>query len=220
LIKGTDVAFTASGGNGLPNSQGISLARVFGNALELHGEAAYISDTVRFLPRGTGLAPVRRPHAEVLIGGQYTFRNNVNIVGEFYHAGQGLSGRDWAAYRGFAASAYEELGGGNPLPFMAANAHFEPLQMSKNYTFVRVLWPIRLNRVESETIIITSLDDGSSLVQPGIRWRIGSNWSVYCIYREFLGNARTEFGHIQIRRSTDIGIRYHFSFGERARREK
>ena len=220
LIKGTDVAFTASGGNGLPNSQGISLARVFGNALELHGEAAYISDTVRFLPRGTGLAAVRRPHAEVLIGGQYTFRNNVNIVGEFYHAGQGLSGRDRAAYRSFAGSAYEELAGGNPLPFMAANAHFEPLQMSKNYTFVRVLWPIRLNRIESETIVITSLDDGSSLVQPGIRWRIGSNWSVYCIYREFLGNARTEFGHIQIRRSADIGIRYHFSFGERARREK
>jgi len=43
LIKGTDVAVSASGGSGLPQSEGLSLARVFGNSLELHGEAAYLS---------------------------------------------------------------------------------------------------------------------------------------------------------------------------------
>ncbi len=220
VIKGTDVAFTASGGNGLPNSQGISLARVFGNSLELHGEAAYISDTVRFLPRADGLVPVRRPHAEVLLGGQYTFRNNVNVIGEFYHAGQGLSSREWNDFRGFAGAADESVTEGNPLPLMLANAQFTPLNMSKNYTFLRVLWPIRLNRLEVETIAINSLRDGSSLIRPGIRWRLGTNWSVYCIYSEFVGNAGTEFGHIQIKRSTDFGIRYNFSFGERAGRDK
>jgi hypothetical protein len=220
LIKGTDVAFSASGGNGLPNSRGLSLARVFGNSLELHGEAAYISDTVRFLPRAEGLIPVRRPHAEVLLGGQYTFHNNVNVVAEFYHAGQGLSSREWNDFRGFAGSADESVAQGNPLPLVQANAQFTPLQMSKNYTFLRLLWPIRLNRLEVETIAISSLRDGSSLVRPGIRWRIGGNWSLYCLYSEFLGNAGTEFGHIQIKRSADIGIRYYFSFGERAGRDR
>jgi hypothetical protein len=220
LIKGTDVAFTASGGNGLANSRGISLARVFGNSLELHAEAAYIDDTVRLRPRGEGPVPVRKPHPEILVGGQYTFSNNVNVIGEFYHAGQGFSGREWNDFRVFGAAADEGIAQGNPLPLMLANAQFTPLQMSRNYTFARVLWPIRLNRLEVETIVITSLRDGSSLIRPGIRWRAGTNWSLYCIYSEFTGNARTEFGHIQIRRGLDIGIRYHFSFGERKGRER
>ena len=59
------MAVSASGGNGLPNSEGLSLARVFGNSLELHGEAAYISDTVRYLAREDNLVPVRIPHPEV-----------------------------------------------------------------------------------------------------------------------------------------------------------
>jgi hypothetical protein len=220
LIKGTDVAFTASGGNGLPNSQGLSLARVFGNALELHGEAAYLSDTVRYLPISSELVPVRRPHAEVLLGGQYTLRHNVNVVGELYHSGLGLNGREWNDFREVTDSARESLREGNPLPFMLANSQFTPLQMSKNYTFLRVLWPIQLNRLEIETIVISSLRDGSSLIQPGIRWRIGSHWRLYCIDSEFVGNANTEFGNIQIRRSIAIGIRYHFSLGERPARDR
>jgi hypothetical protein len=220
LIRGTDVAFTASGGSGLPNSQGLSLARVFGNALELHGEAAYLSNTVRYLPRSEDLVPVRRPHSEVLLGGQYTLRHNVNVVGEFYHSGLGLSGHEWNDYREFVDSAHENLMQGNPVPFMLANSQFVPLQMSKNYTFLRVLWPIQLNRLELETIVIVSLRDGSSLVQPGINWRVHPNWSLYCIDSEFVGSAGSEFDYIQIKRSIAIGIRYHFSFGERPARAR
>ena len=212
LIKGTDVAFTASGGNGLPNSQGLSLARVFGNALELHGEAAYISDSVRLLPRNDGLVPVRRPHAEVLLGGQYTFRNNVNLVAEFYHTGQGLSEREWRDLGGFTQNAALDIQRGDPGPLALANAQFTPLGMSKDYAFLRVLWPIRLRKVELETIVISSLRDASSAIRPGITWRVRPNLNFYCIYTEFVGNARTDFGHIPIRRSADIGIRFHFSF--------
>jgi len=220
LIKRTDVALTASGGNGLPNSEGLSLARVFGNSLELHGEAAYFSDTVRFLPREQFLVATRRPHTEVLLGGQYTFRGNVNVVGELYHAGQGLSGREWNDFRGFVGSAQQSLLNGNPADFILASAQFTPLEMSKNYSFLRVAAPLPFQKLQLETIVITSLRDGSSLVRPGISRRIGSNWSVYCIYSQFTGSAGTEFGNIQIRRSTDIGIRYHFNLGERSGQKK
>jgi hypothetical protein len=216
LVKGTDVAFTASGGNGLPNSQGLSLARVFGNALELHGEAAYISDSVRLLPRFGDLVPVRRPHAEVLVGGQYTFPNNINVVGEFYHTGQGLDAQEWRDFRGFAQSAETRLEQGGVGPFLTSNTAFTPLQMSKNYSFLRVFWPVYRSKIEIETIVINSLRDGSGIVRPGVRWKVARNWSVYGIYSEFVGNAQTEFGHIQIKRGVDIGIRYYFSFGDKA----
>ncbi len=215
LVDGVDVAFTASGGNGLPNSRGLSVARVFGNALELHGEAAYVSDSVRLLPRSGDVVPLRRPHAEVLLGGHYTFRNNINVVGEFYHTGQGLDAREWGDFRAFAESADTRLQEGLLTPFSTANTGFTPLQMSKNYSFLRMFWPLKLNKVEVETIVINSLRDGSALVRPAVQWKVARDLSVYCIYSEFVGNAQTEFGHIQIRRSADIGIRYYFSLGEK-----
>jgi hypothetical protein len=225
LIKGTDVAFTASGGNGLPNSEGLSLARVFGNSLELHAEAAYISDTIRYLPRWDGLVPddlvpVRRPHSEILVGGQYTFPNRINVVAEYYHASQGLSDREWNGYEAYAATAQQNLLAGNPQSLMLANAQFTPLNMSKDYTFLRVLWPILPNRLEIETILVTSLRDGSSVVQPTLTKRVGTNWSVYLLYNHFLGGPATEFGNVQIGSSTDIGIRYRFSLEGKTARSK
>ena len=220
LIKGTDVAVSASGGNGLPNSEGLSLARVFGNSLELHGEAAYISDTVRYLAREDNLVPVRIPHPEVLLGGQYTFPRHINVVAEYYHDGQGLTNREWSAYEGFVSSAQQALAAGNPQPLVLANTQFTPLNMSRNYSFVRVLWPIRLNRLELETIAITSLRDGSSVIQPTLTKRLGSNVHVYVLYSRFFGGSSTEFGNVQIKSSTDIGIRYNFSLEGRTAHSK
>jgi len=76
LIGGTDVSLHFRR-DGSGTQQGISVARVFGDALELHGEAA-------------------RRHA--LAGGQYTFAGNVNVVVELYHGGDGMSASDWRAF--------------------------------------------------------------------------------------------------------------------------
>jgi hypothetical protein len=57
--------------------QGVSVARVFGESLEVHGEVA-------------------RRHA--LAGAQYTFPRNVNVVAEVYHGGDGLTKREWTAF--------------------------------------------------------------------------------------------------------------------------
>ncbi|RPI22362.1 MAG: hypothetical protein EHM61_22445, partial [Acidobacteria bacterium] len=52
LIQGIDLSLSASGGSGLPNSQGVSVARVVGNALELHAEVAAFQNSIRFRPMG------------------------------------------------------------------------------------------------------------------------------------------------------------------------
>jgi hypothetical protein len=218
VSKGTDIAITASGGSGLPNSQGLSLARVFGDALELHGEVAYISDEMRYVPRDNALVLQQRPHGEVLVGGQYTFKNNVNVIAEFYHAGQGLSGREWRDFRDYAGTAADHLAKGDPARLVLANARFRPLGMGKNYAFFRGLVPLRGERLQLETVVISSLRDGSSLVRPGLLWKVTPNWRLYVLQTEFIGHPRTELGHIQLRRSTDIGVRYHFSLHDRAAR--
>ena len=76
LVGGTDISLLFRR-DGTATQQGISAARVFGDALELHCEVA------------------RR---RALAGGQYTFKSNVNVVIELYRGGDGL---DAGAFREF-----------------------------------------------------------------------------------------------------------------------
>src|SRR5258706_2359394 len=81
LVRGTDISLHASFTPNVGRASarhGLSVARVFGDALELHGEAS-------------------RRH--VLAGGQYTFGNNVHVVLDGYHGGDGMSASAWRAFR-------------------------------------------------------------------------------------------------------------------------
>jgi hypothetical protein len=105
LVRGTDVSLVFR-----DRAAGVSLSRVFGDALELHGEVARDGGVLR-----------------VVAGGQYTFANNVNVVAEVYFGGDGLTASQWDAFRGMAAT-----------DLRAANSAYAPLRMGRAYGFVRV----------------------------------------------------------------------------------
>lgn len=156
--------------------QGISAARVFGDALELHGELA------------------RR---RAVIGAQYTFAHNVNIVAELYRGGDGLTAKQWDAVRQLAAFDLRD-----------ANRAYAPLRMGRNYSFVRVDVPFTKNDVE--LIAITNLRDGSSIVRATFTRKMTSNVSAYLIDTEFAGARASELSYMQVRRVTTAGARVYF----------
>jgi len=173
LVGGTDVSLhfrrDASG-----TQQGLSAAHVVGEALELHGEAT-------------------RRH--LLLGGQYTFRANVNVVAEVYRSGDGLTAAQWQAFRdSIPASLY------------VANRRFAPLQMARNYAFTRVDAPFGRN--ELELITITNVRDGSSIVRATVTRKLRPNVSAYVIETEFVGSG--EMSYIQLKRLTTFGARVYF----------
>lgn len=180
LIAGTDVSlhFRRDGSGA---QQGISAARVFGDALELHGEVA-------------------RRH--VLAGGQYTFRNSVNVVVELYHGGDGLDANAFRAFRIAADSAHDEK------TFRAANAAYSPLRMARNYAFVRLAWPH--DKLDAEVIAITNLRDGSLLARVTLTRKLRANISIYLIDTEFAGARASELSYMQVRRVTTSGARFYF----------
>ncbi|HEV7428910.1 MAG TPA: hypothetical protein VGQ46_21360, partial [Thermoanaerobaculia bacterium] len=177
LIAGTDVSLLfrrdAAG-----VQQGISAARVFGDALEVHGEVA-------------------RRHA--LIGGQYTFRGNVNVVAELYHGGDGLDENAFRFFQRSADFAHDEK------TFRAANAAYAPLRMARNYGFVRVDLPH--DKLDVELIAITNLRDGSLLARATLSLRVRPNVSIYAIDTEFAGARGSELSYMQVRRVTTAGAR-------------
>jgi hypothetical protein len=180
LIGGTDLSLHfRRDGDG--TQQGLSAARVFGDALELHGEIA-------------------RRHA--LAGGQYTFKSNVNLVVELYHGGDGLDARAWRSFRLAADTARSET------TIRAANAAYAPLRMARNYAFVRVDWPH--DKLDAELIVITNVRDGSLLARATLTHKLRSNVSIYLIDTEFAGARTSELAYMQVRRVTTGGARLYF----------
>ena len=179
LVGGTDVALHLRR-DARGTQQGLSVARVFGDALELHGEVA-------------------RRHA--LAGGQYTFRNNVNVVVEVYHGGDGLSAAQW---RDFTARVD---GARDASAILAANADYAPLRMARNYAFARLYRP---GFIDGELIAIASLRDGSALARLTLTRKLRANLSAYLIDTEFAGRRDSEMAYIQVRRVTTAGVRLYF----------
>jgi len=156
--------------------QGISAARVFGDALEVHGEIA------------------RR---RVVVGAQYTFPRNVNVVAELYHAGDGLSAAQWEAIRQLAT-----------VDLRGANRAYAPLRMGRNYSFLRVDVPFSKN--DFELIGITNLRDRSSIVRATFTRKLTPSISAYIIDTEFVGGRDSELSYMQVRRAATVGARVYF----------
>lgn len=193
LVRGTDVSLHYRRGGGEGESAGVSVAHVIGDALELHGEAASV-----------------RGDAELLLGAQYTFAGGVNVVGEVYHHGSGMDRAEWDAFRDGVDLAHDALARGDVAPLLRANRQYAPLQMGRDYAFVRVAWPVVQERVDLETIAIGSLRDGSSLVRATLSWRVRPGLSVYAVQTEFAAGSRSELDYVQVRRITDVGVRIYF----------
>ena len=141
----------------------------------------------------------RRRAASVLIGGQYTFTNKLNVVAELYHGGDGASAREMRAVCRRSRSSGDLL---------AANHEYAPLQMGRNYAFLRGDLPFGKN--DLELITITNLRDRSSIIRATYTRKLSPRMSGYLIETEFAGARDSEFALIQIARSTIVGLRLYF----------
>jgi hypothetical protein len=176
LVNDTDVSLVLRRDrNG--TQQGIALARVFGDALELHAEAA------------------RR---KVLVGGQYTFKNSLNVVAELYRSGDGATASEMRSVCQLAADG----------DLLDANARYAPLEMARNYAFLRGDLPFGKNDVE--LITITNLRDRSSIIRATYSRKLSPRINAYLIETEFAGKRASEFALIQIARQTIFGLRVYF----------
>jgi hypothetical protein len=200
LIRGTDVSLHYRRGGGMAESAGFSIAHVFGDALEVHAEAATTS---------TATSPAHG-HPELLLGAQYTFAGGVNVVAEAYHGGGGMGRAEWDAFRDGVDDAGDALGRGDVAPLLRANRAYAPLQMGRDYAFVRVAWPVVRDRVDLEAIAISSLRDGSSLLRATLSWKVRPSVSLYLVQTGFLAGSRSELDYVQVRRMTDVGVRVYF----------
>jgi hypothetical protein len=193
LVAGTDVSISLFR-DGPERRQGVSLSRVFGEALELHVEAAH------------GKTDDADHIVQIVAGGQYTWRKT-NIVAELHHRGDGMSHHEWSGFRG---EVDEALRTGDTISLITANREFAPLRMERNYAFFRVAGPLSRIKTDAEVITVTNLRDGSSLIRASLTRRLHENLSLVLMNTEFIGGPGSEISYIQVERVTAAGVRLHF----------
>jgi len=134
----------------------------------------------------------------VLVGAQYTFTNKLNVVAELYRSGDGATAAEMRSICQLAEQG----------DLRDANARYAPLQMARNYGFLRGDLPFGRNDVE--LITITNLRDRSSIVRATYSRKLTPRINGYIIETEFAGKRDSEFALIQIARQTIVGLRVYF----------
>jgi|GEM_PF-1502512 len=205
------------------HNAGLAVAKVFGDALELHAEGRVqrgssvlspykASEDVYFGPML--VAPERYSfesrsddalYVRSLIGGQYTFENKLNLSVEYYYNGEGYSASQLnTLYNGLelAGSRHTNssfvLPQGNPyrLFLLAANLNYNFLSMGQHYSFVRLSDPefFKSNKWEAAAYGSVSLADGSGIAAADLTYKINDRFSVQALVNGFFGRRRSEGG--------------------------
>ncbi|MFO1478886.1 MAG: hypothetical protein U1F40_01660 [Turneriella sp.] len=202
---------------------GLAVAKVFGDALELHAEGrtqrgssvltpykrsedVYIGPTlVQPALYDFEARPGETWYARVLVGGQYTFENKLNLSTEYFYNGEGYSASQLATYANgleLAGSRYANstfvLPAGNPyrLFLLAANQNFNFLSMGQHYVFMRLADPefFGSNKWEAAVYASTLVTDGSGLAAGDLTYRINDRFSLQFLVNGFFGTRRSEGG--------------------------
>ncbi|MBV6493077.1 MAG: hypothetical protein LDLANPLL_01092 [Turneriella sp.] len=205
------------------HNAGVTLAKVFGDALELHGEVRvqegsavqtvkqlnddiYVGPTLvqgalyTFEERSSGKAYVRS-----LVGAQYTFENKLNLSIEYYFNGEGYNASQMNLFYnalGVAGSRYDNsafiFGTQNPyrLFLLAANQNFAYLSLGMHYAFMRLYDPELFGSNKWEGALYTSVlvTDGSGLLAGELTYKMNDYVSLQLLVNGFWGVPRSEGG--------------------------
>ncbi len=188
-------------------SAGFNTSSTYGKALELHAEYLYTSSTGRLYP-DTSLAPDSFSipyfgersggYHEILLGGQYTFNNNLNLTLEYFFTSNGLSDsefRSFAAHTNYLNTQYPT--GSDPDPSLAGlfeSASNYVLPLRKHYLFSRLYHPEVFKSVSLEMYSYLSLSDGSGFLVIQPKFEKAKNYDLYLRMKKFWGNNDSEFG--------------------------
>lgn len=219
---------------------GVSWTTILGDALEVHGEYAVQQGRDRFIPqvsakpvfdeRGSLVLPTissyqkdnahqKRWLSQFLLGGQYTFENGINLIGEWLYHQSGYTNKEWKRIRQGIQNAQLEQNK-NPLFFPETNPfsgflsqtllQLQHTAFRQNYGFLRVFTNEFGARYESESIVLMNLNDASFLFQEKLSKFWQEQWKGSLRWITFQGKPLSEYGLKPHRSQFALEVSYQF----------
>lgn len=236
LVQGFDLALIGFWEKRRRGKLGCNFTKVLGAALEIHGEflgtrdpatpqhlitTVHTPDTLfHVYPFAPRRASHRRWFGQYLAGGQYTFGGKVNLVMEYFHNGEGLSGEQWQRFLDYLRFANRRLSdprwNGAHGNLAAANLLWATGALSatgstRDYLFVRLYAAdLVATRISGELNALQNLHDASAVVIPALSVYLGHEISAYLRWSGFWGKHESEFGGLLYRHVTNAGLSWKF----------
>jgi hypothetical protein len=231
FVDGFDLSIIGHYKEGDRLETGLNWSKVIGSNLELHGEVLakkgsstlyhqiITSDNDHQIftsnPYVTLFDQSDRIFYKILLGGQYTFENGINIVLEYYHDAEGLDKLEWQRWLKFikfqnsiqqgsivAALIVIEASRNN---ILWALQTLSPRGTMSDYIFAREYFST--GSWSFEYIQFLNTQDFSFVIIPSITFGISENVSLYSRLTSFIGSSDSEFGALFNSCSFNLGIR-------------
>jgi len=184
---------------------GMNFSRVFGERLEVHGEATgqrnsyerYHAAVIEGTAPGFGTDPFSdfkrhdgRLYIQALLGFQWTFPGGVHWVVEYYHRGQGYSSNEW---RRLVDRVQNLEGPGAAGDLLWGLAAYEPRGTRRDY-LMNYLQNLDDGAFQWRIGWLLGPADGSSVLFPEIRWAPPGGFTFFARSYIYLGRRESEYG--------------------------
>lgn len=198
---------------------GLNTSVAVGDALELHAEYLYSSENNRRYP-DTGASPEQflYPYLpssgdgvhDVVVGGQYTFENNLNLTLEYLYRSSGYSDSEFDAYYNHIAWLNDQfmlLVDKSPaISGLGEAAMNFVTPQRKHYLFTRLYHPELVKFISFEMYSYVALEDGSGLFVVTPTFKGSDAFDVYFRLKKFWGERDSEFGLVPEDLSAIVGV--------------
>jgi hypothetical protein len=223
-IRHVDLSFISAFKTGESPVWGLNFAAVFGDRLEIHGEAAAqkgspdlyhpAADGAMDLYRQNPLAPLRKTdgkyYRQLLLGFMYTFPGDFLWVSEYYHRDQGYSRKEWSRLTDYVSflntPSISSLGEAALSNLLWSLQVFSPKGAMRDYwmNHVRIpvsgVWEITLTH-------LLNCADSSFVMIPEVSARPGRVFTFYLRSTIFQGRGVSEYGSFFQSSSLEAGLR-------------
>jgi hypothetical protein len=232
FFNGLDLSLVSHYREGDRMEAGMNWSYVVGSNLELHGEflgkkgssALYheiiTTDSDQQIFSSDPYMPLYEHSSQIfyklLLGGQYTFDNGLNIAAEYYRNTEGLTTVEWKRWMKFV-KFQNDVQQGNvsmPLEFVGPSRYnllwalqtLSPRGAMQDYGFGREYWSI--DQWGVEFIQFVNLQDFSVVFIPTVSVKFSENISTYARLTLFTGSAESEFGALFYTKTFNLGAQF------------
>ena len=201
LLWDTDLDLLFFTGDSRTTRYGVDFARNIKSNFEIHGELAWITDVARrSLDAGGEVSVEGVDVLSALAGMRYLTPNQLTIIAEYYHNGQGIEEESFENFLGFVDEAYEGfVATGRDEPLQEAQAlrgTFAGANPMRDYLYFRATQkePFGVLYFTPGITSIINLQDGSFQLTPEVQYSPLTNLALRFRTVFLVGPRGTEYG--------------------------
>jgi len=213
----TDIDLIFSVSDNLNNRIGMDFSKNLNPSFEIHGEAALVQDHTQYIIDEYGNTNEEKNTAfNLLLGLRYLSDMETTYILEYFHNGEGYTGKEYESYLKFIETGYKQY-----LNTTSKTAIFKSKKYAawynqqaamKDYIYLKISQKDSFNilYLTPSITFIYNINDQSASITPGITYSPVTNLTLDLKAGFLFGKSNTEYNEKINKAKVVVSIRYYF----------